>query len=293
MIKSHETFSERLDNLFGQNPSGDTHDLSGEESRARTLIREISDACAELQTIAYTVGDDDQKNKLIETLSQKISTRRSKLETTKDTLMQYMHAAESNARKLESQYLNDPDSEMSLQRAAGGAWSEVKRLAKLLEEIEQTLSSIGSAGSEMARIRNSGEGDGDFRFTATSREARIMDDPLPRNHRGRSTETSTLKPLLGQAAPGGLSESLKKVPVATQGTSKIQAGLYKGGVYIESAHFNNLQMSVSSQGSQASSNRNGKSGESSLSQKGGDGSYMAGGDMGVFSPTQKNDFGIW
>jgi hypothetical protein len=145
---------------------------------------------------------------------------------------------------------------MSLQRAAGGAWSEVKRLAKLLAEIEQTLSSIGSAGSEMARIRNSGEDDGDFRFTATSREARIMDDPLPRNHRGRSTETSTLKPLLGQAAPGGLSESLKKVPVATQGTSKIQAGLYKGGVYIESAHFNNLQMSVSSQGSQASSNRN-------------------------------------
>ena len=138
MSTSHETFSERLDNLFGQNPSGDTHDLSGEESRVRSLIREISDACAELQTIAYTVGDDDQKNKLIETLSQKISTRRSKLETTKDTLMQYMHAAESNARKLESQYLNDPDSEMSLQRAAGGAWSEVKRLAKLLEEIEQT-----------------------------------------------------------------------------------------------------------------------------------------------------------
>ena len=234
-----------------------------------------------------------RKIKLIETLTQKISTCRSKLESTKDTLMRFMHAAESNAQKLEGQYLNDPASEMSLQRAAEGARSEVTRLAKLLEEIEQALSMSASAGGDIARIRNSGEDDGNFRFTATSGEARMMDDPPPRDNSDNHAETGTLRPLLGQAEPGGLSESLKKVPLAAQGTSKIQAGLYKGGVYIESAHFNNLQMSVSSQGSPASSNRNGRSGEPSMSQKGGDGSYMAGGDMGVFSPTQKNDFGIW
>ena len=293
MIKSHETFSERLDKLFGKTLSGDTHDLSGEESRARSLIREISDACAELRNSAYNARNDEQKNKLIETLAQEISTLRSKLESTKDTLMRYMHAAESNAQKLESQYLNDPASEMNLQRAAGGAWSEAKRLAKLLEEIEQALSTSGSDGNGIARMRNSREDDGDFRFTATSRESRRMDNTPLRDHRGSRAETGTLKPLLGRAAPGGLSESLKKIPIAAQGTSKIQAGLYKGGIYIESAHFNNLQMNVSSQGSPVSSNRDGRSVESSLSQKGGDGSYMAGGDMGVFSSIKKNDWGSW
>lgn len=292
MINSHETFSEHLDKLFGKTPLEDAHDLSGEENRARLLIREISDAWAELLTVAHKAGVDDEKNKLIETLTQKISTRRSKLESTRDTLMQYMHAAESNAQKLESQYLNDPDSEMSLQRAAGGAWSEVKRLEKLLEEIEQALSMSDSAVNEIARIRNSREDDGDLHFTATSRESLRMDDWPLRNDCGSRTETSTPKPLLGEAASGGLKESLNKIPTVTQGTSKIQTGLYKGGVYIENAHFNNLQMNVTSQGSPASSNSSGSAG-SSISQKGGDGSYMAGGDMGVFSPTQKNDFGIW
>lgn len=293
MVKSPETFSERLDELFGKTPSVDVHDLSWAESLAKSLIRENSDDCAELRNIAYNAGNDDQKDKLIETLTQKISTRRSKLESTKDTLMRFMRAAESNAQKLEGQYLNDPASEMSLQRAAEGARSEVTRLAKLLEKIEQALSMSASARGDIARIRNSGADDGNFRFTATSREARMMDDPPPRDNSDNHAETGTLRPLLGQAEPGGLSESLKKVPLAAQGTSKIQAGLYKGGVYIESAHFNNLQMSVSSQGSPASSNRNGRSVEPSMSQNGGDGSYMAGGDMGVFSPTQKNDFGIW
>jgi hypothetical protein len=120
-----------------------------------------------------------------------------------------------------------------------------------------------------------------------------MENPPPRDHRSSRAVTGTFKPLLGRAASGGLSESLNKIPVAAQGTSKIQAGLYKGGVYIENAHFNKLQMNMSSQGSPASSNKEGRSVESSLSQRGGDGSYMAGGDMGVFSPTQKNDFGIW
>lgn len=293
MNKSRGPFSQSLDNLFGNTPPIDAHDLSGAESRARSLIGELLDACVELQNIARNTRDDEQKNKQIEPLMQKISTRRSKLESTKDTLMQYMHAAESNAQKLESQYLNDPNSEMSLQRAAGGAWSEVKRLAKLLEEIEQALSMSDSSCNEIAKIQTSKENDDDFRFTATSREARRMDDPPPRDHRSGRAESDTLKPLLGKASPSGLSESLKKIPIAAQGTSKIQAGLYKGGVYIENAHFNNLQMNMASQGSLASSNKDGRNVESSLSQKGGDGSYMAGGDMGVFSPTQKNDFGIW
>ncbi|MCL5808111.1 MAG: hypothetical protein M1418_06135 [Deltaproteobacteria bacterium] len=293
MIKSRGTFSVSLDNLFGNTQPIDAHDLSGAESLARSLIGEILDACVELQNIASNTRHDEQKNKQIEALMQKISTRRSKLESTKDTLMQYMHAAESNAQKLESQYLNDPNSEMSLQRAAGGAWSEVKRLEKLLEEIENALSMSDSAGNEIARIQTPREDDGDFRFTATSRDSRRTDDPSLRDNRGSQGENDTLKPLLGKASPGGLSESLKKIPIAAQGTSKIQAGLYKGGVYIENAHFNNLQMNMASQGSPASSNRDGRSAESSVSQKGGDGSYMAGGDMGVFSPAQKNDFGIW
>lgn len=287
MINSHDTFSERLDKLFGKIPSEDANDLPGEECRARSLIRELSDVLTELQTIAYTAGDDDQKNKLIESLTQKISTRRSKLESIKDNLKRYMHAAESNAQKLESQYLNDPASEMSLQHAAEGAWSEVKRLAKLMEEIEQVLSMSGSAGNEITRMRNSQEDEGDYRFTATSSDVKRMYDPPPRDLRDSRVETITPKPLLGQSAPEGLSESLKKVPTSTQGTSKIQAGLYKGGVYMENAHFNTLQMNISSQGSPASSNNNGRSTESSLSQKGGDGSYMAGGDMGIFSPIQE------
>ena len=98
MINSHETFSERLDKLFGKIPSEDANDLSGAECRAKSLIRELSDACAELQNIAYNAGNDDQKNKLIETLTQKISTRRSKLESTKDTLKRYMHAARTMLR---------------------------------------------------------------------------------------------------------------------------------------------------------------------------------------------------
>jgi hypothetical protein len=293
MIKARNISSGRFDKLSEKKPSRNADDLSEEEGRARSLIRDISNACAELRNIAYNAGGDEQKNKLIEVLTQNISTHRSKLESTTATLTRYMRAAESNIRKLESQCLNDPDSDISLQRAAGGARSELKRLAKLLDEIEQVLFTSGSAGNGITRIRNSGEDNGDFRFEPTSRDARGTDNPPSRDRRGGHAETGTLKPLLGQAAHGGLSESLKKIPIAAQGTSKIQAGIYKGGVYIENAHFNNLQMSVSSQGSPASSNRNGISGESSLSQKGGDGSYMAGGDMGVFSPTQKNDFGIW
>ncbi len=295
MINSHETFSERLDKLFGKTPSEDAHDLSGAESRARSLIRELSDALAELRTVAYTEGDDDQKNKLIETLTQKISTRRSKLESTKDTLMRFMHAAESNAQKLESQYLNDPDSEMSLQRAAGVAWSEVKRLTKLLEEIEQALSMSASASGEIVRIRTTRGDEGDFHFTATSGEAKRMIDPPARDNRGNRVETGTLKPLLGQAAPGGLSESLKKIPVAAQGTSKIQAGLYKGGIFIENARFNNLELQYSSSHDVAKGSSSKRVTESGgvTSQGGSDGSYDANGDMGILSLSQKDNFGVW
>jgi len=289
----HNNSDLRVDKLLGENPSGNVCNLSEEESRVRLLIREISDACAELRSVACNAKGDEQENNLIGVLTQKIYMRRSKLESSIDTLTLYMEAAESNVRKLESQYLNDPDSEISLQRAAGKTWNELKRLAKLIEEIKQVLSASNLVGNEIAEIRNSGENVGDFRFTTISREAKGIDNSSPRENSRSRAEISTPKPLLGQASPGGLLESLKKIPIATQGTSKIQAGLYKGGVYIENAHFNNLQMNVSSQGPPASSNRNGVSGESSMSQKGGDGSYMAGGDMGVFSPKQNNDFGIW
>ena len=232
MIKSRETFSERLDELFGKTPSVDAHDLSGAESLAKSLIGEISDACAELRNIAYNAGNDDQKNKLIEALTQKISTRRSKLESTKDTLMRFMHAAESNAQKLESQYLNDPASEMSLQRAAEGARSEVTRLAKLLEEIEQALSMSASVGNEIAGIRNSSEDDGDFRFSATTREARMMDDPPQRDHHGSRVETGTLKPLLGQATSEWVVGIPEKSPLGFTGDSQNSSRSIQGrGLY--------------------------------------------------------------
>lgn len=257
------------------NPTEENEDLSQIENHARLLLREITDSCDELNKLT-TRNKTDETQVQSEILANKISVQSKKLSQLEQKLTEFKDDAASNAQKLENQPFNNSDIALKIQRAAERSWQEVKHLTKLLEEIKETLAQASSAQNNFSKFS---EREDSYHFTATSRSPELDHEKITRVPK-RESRPFTPKPSQNVPVPQpGLGATLQKIPIASQGQSKIQAGMIKGGIYIEKdAHVKNIITNYFS--SQDPSERSSTKGVKS-------------GDIGTFSPSQKTNFGSW
>ena len=297
---------------FKTNHASEGYNQRGAENRARSLMYEILNVCKELRLVNIKIfapyeSIQDLK-KQGDALKQKLSSLCHDLEAVQSTLIQAMEAMERNARKLESQPLNDPVAEQELRRAAQAAWNEVKRLEQLIKEIDEVLSQATEAMVESDELLVKLSSDRDTpHFNKRQPQLPSLDNILvgfdaargiPSLSHGNYSISSLTNdqgpPLLGGAASSGLETSLRKIPAPSVGSIEIHADPYTGGLYMNDAYFGRLELGYEPNDPVAGPMATGALyGGPIMAQAGFDGSYMAYNPGGISASFQHATMGGW
>lgn len=288
-----------------------TYDQKNAEYHAKSLMTEILNAYKELRSVNIKIfapyaAVKDLKQQA-EALRKKISSLCHALESVKSTIIHALRAMERNARKLESQALNDPAAVQELRRAARAAWNEVNRLGQLIKEIEEVLRQAEENTSESDELLVKALSKHDtLRFNERDPRPPYQDNILTGfdatrgilsldhdNHALSSLTKNQEPPLLGSADSSDLETTLKKIPDPSNGNVEIHGNPSSGGLYADDFNTGRVNLKYDTYDPIASPIANGAQGSHMMDQANFDGSYRAYGSGGVTTTFKPSVFGDW
>lgn len=285
----------------------DDYGLPDVEHKAKSLKREILTVCKNINLLNGKNSSPDHDSRLhINELKARLLRLYSVLILFKKKLTQYIEAMERNVQRLEHQNLNTAEADIEIIRSIELASLEVKRLKLLLGEISELLSQSEELTAEpitpsfaptlqrapkLVNEKRDQKYDLDRIFNATENTRNIASEhSTALNPTNFGIDVSS--PLLQDAPPSGLNNTLSKIPSPSPSQVKILTDPYDGGLYVQDGYFGRTNLNYDPfdlvAGSMALGSRYGNP---ILGEVGFDGRYNASTNEGAMIPFESDQLG--